>query len=119
MQNASVDNMVIYNLKLNHRTCSHDQDSGAFRAYASTITKSFAEDPMVAEIRSDVDADCSHRSTKLYSCKVETTGCPIHFISTCKYIGNQTLMRGKQWEITAFMFFLDHELIFCNYWRKS
>ncbi|PON37991.1 hypothetical protein PanWU01x14_316070 [Parasponia andersonii] len=81
---------------LNHRTRTHDRDSGAFRAYASTITKSFAEDPMVAEILSDVDPVCSHRSTKLYNFKVGTTGCPIHFISTCKGKPKSD-ERGKQW----------------------
>lgn len=58
--------------------------SRTFRAYVSTITKSFADEPIIAGTRSEVDAVCSHKSTKLYSCNVGITGCPMHLISTCK-----------------------------------
>jgi hypothetical protein len=48
------------------------------------MTKSFAEDPIIAGIRCDVDAvESSHSSTKLCSVNVGRTGCPIHIISIC------------------------------------
>jgi len=56
------------------------------------MTKSFAEDPIIAGIRCDVDAvESSHSSTKLCSVNVGRTGCPIHIISIC----NMTLTKSK------------------------
>ena len=58
---------------------------------------------MDAGTRSDLDAVCSHKSTKLYSCKVGTTGCPIHLISTCKNVN---------WELA-------NPSLFTEYWQTN
>ena len=46
----------------------------ALRPYESTITNSLAELPMGGCVASDVGAAWNHRSTKLWSCNVGTTG---------------------------------------------
>lgn len=56
---------------------------GTLRAYDSTITNSFADEPVITGTLSGVVVS-SHISTKVFTCKLGAINWPIHLISTYK-----------------------------------